>query len=44
MDVYMDDLNLILGNKAKVTELLEDHIKSSNHISEAKCPSFSMLN
>lgn len=44
MDVYMEDLNLILGSKTKVTELLEDHIKRSNHMSEAKCPSFSMWN
>jgi hypothetical protein len=38
MDVYMKDLNRILGNETKVTELLQ------KHISEAKCPSFSMLN
>jgi hypothetical protein len=38
MDVYMEVLYRILGDETKVTELLQ------NHISEAKCPSFSMLN
>ena len=38
MDVYMDVLFEILGNKSKVTELLQ------KHISEAKCPTFKKLN
>ena len=38
MDVYMDVLYDIIGNKTKVTELLEEKI------SEAKCLDFKMFN